>query len=425
MKEKNAMKDTLGSKQSPAPPIERIVSGIISQLPLLDPRTLDEAVAEAKERPRASIQFLLDGLSSDDESLRAVSAYILERLDGTEIMDELNGLIFDASQTPHVKVLANDILRRFGNPMDADVFNMTVPNAEKEHERLPSRVVELVREGRTTEAVEHARRLGDADRWLAMISVAEQAKAGAMPLLESLAHDSEENAKAAATAITVQKIEEGVPLILQLQAVAGRDFQRVLRRMLYELKEAGVEVPEEKAEEPEGAPAGKQTEDEGLPLFRAMMSEPSPQGLVLVTIARRRSNGRLKVFSVVVDPWKRGIHQAGLRLDMSRSAFDRFVEGQSGSRVKMRQTSVEECRKIVARGVRVAQEFGVALPYDFGIGRSLIGNLDEEITEIAHPFPCSRCGAPLDEETVERIRAAAPYEHMPVETRCESCREKA
>ena len=159
-------------------------------------------------------------------------------------------------------------------------------------------------------------------------------------------------------------------------------------------------------------------------MHRAIASEPSPNGLILVTVARARPNGRLKVFSVLVDPWKRGIQQAGLRVDMSKSSFDRFLQSQSGAKLRMKETSLDECRKLVARGVRVAKEFGAPLPFDFGMGRALLGDLDAEIAAIENPFLCSACGKALDAETVEKIRTVAPYEHIPAETRCAECRAK-
>ena len=132
----------------------------------------------------------------------------------------------------------------------------------------------------------------------------------------------------------------------------------------------------------------------------------------------------MKVFSVLVDPWKRGIQQAGLRVDMSKSSFDRFLQSQSGAKLRMKETSLDECRKLVARGVRVAKEFGAPLPFDFGMGRPLLGDLDAEIAAIKNPFLCSACGRALDAETVEKIRTVAPYEHIPAETRCAACRAK-
>ena len=72
----------------------------------------------------------------------------------------------------------------------------------------------------------------------------------------------------------------------------------------------------------------------------------------------------------------------------------------------------------------MAREVGAPLPFDFGLGRPLLGDLEREVGLVENPFLCSRCAVPLDEKTVEKIRVAAPYDNIPVETRCTACRAK-
>jgi hypothetical protein len=348
---------------------------------------------------------------------------VLSKIGAADVVDDLNALIFDIGQETFVKVLANNLLAQLGSAVDPDVFAMTVPQAEEIERKLPFRALQLLKDGNVTGAVEHARTLHPTERWLIIHSAAEVEKARALPFLETLARDDEGNATAAASAIAAAKLAEGVPFLLELQRASGRELQKLIKKFLFDLRKDGIEAPEEKPKAAE--PAAAETDDDELPLHRAVVSEPSPNGLILVTVARARPNGRLKVFSVLVDPWKRGIQQAGLRVDMSRSSFDRFLQSQSGAKLRMKETSLDECRKLVARGVRVAKEFGAPLPFDFGMGRPLLGDLAGEIAAIENPFLCSVCGQALDAETVEKIRTVAPYEHMPAETRCAACRAKS
>ncbi len=406
---------------SPAP-MEKIIGRFAANLPVFDSKAIDEAIEEMRQRPRASLQYLLGRLVSGDPATRAIAAQVLAKIGGDVVVDDLNALIFDIGQEAYVKVLANSLLAQLGAAIDADVFAMTVPQAEEVERKLPSRALQLLKDGNVTGAVEHARTLHPAERWLIMRSAAETEKARALSFLETLARDDEGNATAAASVIAAAKLAEGVPFLMELQRTAGRELQKLIKKLLFDLREEGIAAPEEKPRAPE--PAAAEADDDQLPLHRAIASEPSPNGLILVTVARARPNGRLKVFSVLVDPWKCGIQQAGLRVDMSKSSFDRFVQSQSGAKLRMKETSLDECRKLVARGVRVAKEFGSPLPFDFGMGRTLLGDLDAEIAAIENPFLCSACGEPLDAETVEKIRTVAPYEQIPVETRCAMCREK-
>ena len=114
---------------------------------------------------------------------------------------------------------------------------------------------------------------------------------------------------------------------------------------------------------------------------------------------------------------------SGLKDVEEQSSFERFVGSQSSERMKLRQTSLEECRRTVARGLRVTKELGMPVPFDFGLGRPLLGDVERDVEAIGNPFQCVRCGAALDEETVAKIRELAPYDNMTPETRCAACRE--
>ena len=340
----------------PAPsPMERIIGRLAADLPVFDSKLFEDALEEMRERPRASLQYLLKCVTSSDPAARAMAAHLLAKVGGADVVDDLNALIFDIGQEVYVKVLANGLLAQLGSAVDPDVFAMTVPQAEEAERKLPCRALHLLKGGNLSGAVEHARSLHPSERWLVMHSAAQTEKAQALPFLEALARDDEGNATAAASAIAAAKLAGGVPFLLELQRTAGRELQKLVKKLLFELRKDGIEAPEEKPRAVE--PAAAEAEDAELPLYRAVASDPSPNGLILVTVARARQNGRLKVFSVLVDPWKRGIQQAGLRMDMSKSSFDRFLQSQSGAKLRMKETTLDECRK--TRGARSARGKGI------------------------------------------------------------------
>ena len=414
-----------GKPAAPPPsptPMEKIIGRFAANLPVFDSKAFDEALEEMRQRPRASLQCLLGRLVSGDPATRAIAAQVLAKIGGAVVVDDLNALIFDIGQEAYVKVLANSLLAQLGSAVDQDVFAMTVPQAEEVERRLPSRALQLLKDGNVTGAVEHARTLHPAERWLIMHSAAETEKARALPFLEALARDDEGNATAAASVIAAAKLAEGVPFLLELQRTAGRELQKLIKKLLFDLREEGIAAPEEKPRAAEPAPA--EAEDDQLPLYRAVASEPSPNGLILVTVARARPNGRLKVFSVLVDLWKRGIQQAGLRVDMSKSSFDRFLQSQSGAKLRMKETTLDECRKSSRAGCGWRRNSARRCRSISAWAAPLLGDLDAEIAAIENPFLCSACGKALDAETVEKIRTVAPYEQIPAETRCAACRVK-
>ena len=399
--------------------IRRLLAEVVNTLPALDKKMLDAVLAEVREHPRASLHYLFEQFASANSATRAVVSHLLRLHGGADIVDNLNGLIFDSAQDAWIKVLANDILAELDSPVDPDVFSMSVPEAEELQKKLPSRVLRLLAEGNVEAAVERARALEPADRYLILHLASERQKECAPAFLNALAHDDEATTAAVISAVGAERLVPCVPLLLGLQRTAGRRLQKFVKRTLFDLRRAGVEIPEEK---PIVRASSAEVRDGELPVYRAMISDTPTEGRLLVIVARERPNGRLKVFSVVVDFWKRGIEQAALRLDMSRSSFERFAASQSGSRSRLNDVSVADCRRVTARGLRVAREFGSPIPLDFGLGKSLLGAVDEEAAAIACPFPCSNCGRELDPETVEQIRAAAPYHNMQVETHCAECR---
>jgi len=138
---------------------------------------MDAAVQEVRERPRSSLHFLFQRLAEGDTSVRAMAGHLIAASAGgrggddpmrSDIVDNLNALVFDAAQPAEVKVLANDLLGRLGSPVDPDVFNMTVPEAGRYADRLPSRALERLAEGDVEAAVEHARSLHPVERFLVM-----------------------------------------------------------------------------------------------------------------------------------------------------------------------------------------------------------------------------------------------------------------
>lgn len=433
MELKRTVKDAPPAKPAAAPqpaaqpPFDRALAAFVAALPEFDKKLLDEVRSQAKERPRAALKRLFELFSGSDPDARAVAGRFLVTLGNADVADNLNSLIFDGDVDAWTKVLANDVLIDLGAAVDPDVFAMSVPDAAEQSAKLPTHALKLLRSGDCAGAVAHARGLKPVERWMLMHRAVCEQKNAAIPFLRALAADGEPELIAALTCVAAERVPEGVPMLVEAQAAAGKDVQKLIKRLFFDLRTDGIEVPEEEKPRPApvaAAPAAAAVDgDEAMPVQRVVMSEPSSRGVLLVTVARQRPNGRLKVFSVIVDLWKRGIEQAALRPEMSKSSFDRFVEQQGGaSKLKIKDSTIEDARRMVARGVRVARELGSPLPLDFGTGRAMLGDLDREVAALDCAFACSKCGKPLEPAAVARVRELAPYDNMQPETRCASCR---
>lgn len=412
--------DLSAGRPAVAPNIQKLIADIVESLPVVDARALDAAVAELKGHPGASLHYLFESFTSADAATRAIVARVLAECGGDDVIDNLNAVIFDAAQDAHTKVLANDLLAELGHAVDPDVFAMGVPDAETLRQKLPSRALHLLAENDVAAAVDHARSLDQADRCMIILTAASRYGERARPLLKALAEADEADAFAVAGTISSLKLAAGAPLLIAMQRIANKPLQKLIKKALFGLRKAGVAAAEEKPRAEKG-PAGGVAESQ-LEVYGAMMSEARSNEPILVILARVRPNGRLKVFTALVDFSKRGIQEAVIRLDMSKSSFDRFVTSQARTKLPLRKATVEECRRVVARGFCVAKEFGSRIPVDFSLGKQLLGDMEAEVASIENPFLCATCGKALDAETVEKIRAAAPYDNIPVETRCVACR---
>lgn len=403
--------------------IERLINKITSSLPLLDKKALGDALTEVKVHPATSLHYLFDRFGDVKSPAHAVVAHVIARSGGADVVDNLNALIFDAAQDARVKVLANEILGMLGSPVDPDVFAMSVPDAEEIRRHLPWRALEMLADGDAAGAAAHAHTLEPTERYLLIHEAVARHPEACIEFLTAVAQQNSADASAVVGAVGSAGLAAGVPLLRDLQGSPDRTLQKLIKRTLFDLRKAGIEVPEEKPRA--AAPGPAEVADSDLPVYRTMMSDPTPRGLILVIVARSRANGRLRVFSVLVDLWKRGIEQAALRLDMSKSSFNRFLASQPGSRMHLREAPIEECRDMVARGVGVAKELAAPLPLDFSRGKPLLGDIESAVAAVENPFRCSSCDAPLDAETVRKIRDIAAYDNIPAETRCPDCRKAA
>jgi len=402
-------------------PMERLLAALVEALPAFDRKLFDTAVAEVKEHPRASLHHLFERFGAGDPAVQAMVNRLLVVVGGPDVVDNLNAVVFDFERDAAAKVLANDLLRQLGQPVDPEVFAMSVPDPEPFRRLQPRDILDRLGRGETSAAIEGARSLHPAERAIAITDALREQPAQALPFVTTLAQDSDANAVAVASAVGAERYEPGMSLLRELQNSENRTLQKLVKRILFDLREEGVAPPERKPEPAPVREAAREPARDELPLHRALMSAPSASGLVLVVVSRTRPDGRLKVFSVLVSLYKRGIQQAALRLSMSRSSLDRFVRDQAGGKLVLKDTPIEECRRVVARGMCVARELDAPLPFDFGAGKDLLGDVDAAAAEIVHPFLCSACGKPLEADLVEKIRAAAAYETIPVETRCAAC----
>ena len=404
--------------------MERAIRSLASSLVELDPRHLDAAVKVAERYPGAACHRLFRLFGTSDPGLQAVLPLVLRRWAVPDVMDNLGALVFDETQDETLRLRAAALLGDLGQPIDTDVLEMSIPKAGELLANLAEAAWEKLRSAEPDEGAAVLASLPDAFRLVMVHRLAGEAGEDAISPLTAAAADDAAVAEAVAIELGRTGQAFGARLLQSLEEHPNRNVQKAARRSLFALKAAGVTLPEPPPKPKAEAPAA--AEDAELPLHRSLvLEETRRQGVRLVVVARERPDGYLKVAFVVVDLYKSGIRNASCRLEMSKSAFRRRVETPDREGDEMRPVALEECQRLVARGLRVAQILGNSVPYEFQVGRDLLGDLGPMLAEFENPFLCEACGAALSENAVERIKELAAYEHIPVEPVCESCGKKA
>ena len=403
--------------------IGEVFDSLVRELPALDYAQLKELVQSVIDFPATGKRMLLKKFVAGSDPEKALARLALAEY-GHKIVDDLNAVVFDVSQSDEVKVRANLLLTELGSPIDRDVLEISVRNADDLAAKSPWHALREAEAGSAAEAVQRLRGTEPKTRAVILHRLAEKDVKKALPLFQQLDLNDEPTAEAVVSALGQFPTQDGVQLLAKLAEAESRSIQKAARKALHSMRTSGFDVPEIETEE-EAARAEVKPEKEeaqGPPLFDATVAETGDGKYALVSVAREYANGRLQVLTVAVDFWKKGLRGARYWLDMGKSRYRRNLDERRQSGLTLRGASIDECRKLVARGIRIAREVGTPIPFDIQAGKHLLGDVMAEATQLPAAFVCTKCGQPLPDERVARMKEAAPYDQVIVETRCEKCR---
>jgi len=419
--EDTAAATSIGRREERLAKMEKMLESMAKDLPRWDGKTFEKIVEEAAAFPQQALRILCKRLAGKDEAEQAVTARALAKMEGPELVERMKAVIFDV--TPDAaKAQANEILKLRGAAPAQDELEMSLPNAAELAARMPERVRDDLAAGKTAEAADRFKALSPARQAVLIHGLGQDAPDLAAALFDKVAELTPAVSEAVIVCVADNVISAAAPVVARLAAGAPKDLQKTAKRALFDMKAAGVAVPEIAAPAPAPQPAAKPAAaDNALPVYKACVSQRSKDDPCFLTLARERPDGRLKVLSVVADFWRGGVRNAGFRPDMSKSAFARTLKNWERDQ-PVKDVPYEELKKLVVRGLAVSKVVGGPLPMDFQLGRALLEPLDEAVAAAGSPFRCSECGVALGAEVVGQVRDAAVYSHVKVETRCQACR---
>jgi hypothetical protein len=398
----------------------QLLDALAADLPRLDLKVVAQVVKDARTYPTAALRLLLRRLASDDPAVQAVAERVLASCGGPAVIENLKATVFDVTAPEKLKLRANELLAEVDTPVDPDVLEMGVPQAAKRAADLPGRVCDALAAGRFDEAAERFRRQARPAQAMLIHRLAAVKAAGLTRFLRFVSEGDEYVQEAALCAVSAHALADAADLVVEWASSLSKTIQKAAKRAIFDLKAAGVVVPEPPAEAPQAESQAEPADDQ-LPVYRATAVETPEGALDFVSVARLRPNGRLKLLLMSVDPWRGGIRMAAYRSDVSQSAYDRTLRSIAEKNSTVRDADLGEVRRLAALGLAAARALGTRIPLDFQLGRSLLGPMDEEIASAGAPFRCASCGGALGEETLRQVRDSLVYDHVKIERRCPAC----
>ena len=136
---------------------------------------------------------------------------------------------------------------------------------------------------------------------------------------------------------------------------------------------------------------------ECLPVYKCWISRPN--GSRIAVGSRIKPNGNYEMASMLVDEWKMGLKDGFGNHSLSKQQLDYYIG--SGD---FREVNIEECKKLIKKGILIANDLGFSLPKEYERYKGIIGNMDD-IAIRGSLYKCFACGEnDLSEETASMIR---------------------
>lgn len=134
-----------------------------------------------------------------------------------------------------------------------------------------------------------------------------------------------------------------------------------------------------------------------IPLYGSWITDS--EGSIAILIARAKPDNTYQYISLLVDEWKMGLKECFGSFGAPKSALDYFF-----NKADYIETDIEECKKRIKRGIRIAEELKLRLPKEFDKYKIIIGSMDN-VDAGGSLYKCFSCGeGDLRDEIVEMIK---------------------
>lgn len=214
---------------------------------------------------------------------------------------------------------------------------------------------------------------------------------------------------------------------IELEAVAAvlalllkhhdKSVRQAARQVVFELRDAGLAI------DLDGDDKNKEETlwwEEDMPLHKIAFWTREGEAKVGGVMTRKRSDGNLALFGVLVDPSGKGIRDAIYTPSISEAEFEEHFLAPGRDDIMCWEGTPRDLEEIV----RFGYELGGAIPLAFYQGKFLMGKAAYEFDDL-DLYVCQKCSQPLEKETMDRLINHASIETLgSADFVCRECYER-
>jgi hypothetical protein len=213
--------------------------------------------------------------------------------------------------------------------------------------------------------------------------------------------------------------EKIAPVFALLLTHPDKSVRMAARRGIFELRSKGLALRLEAEEHAKDSEAWWKS---ALPLHKVVFWTKGGDGKIGVIIARKRPDGDLAAFGVLVDPVSDGIRDAMYAPAISEKRFEESLATSPDDSIHTWTGSEKELIEVVRFGYEISASRGGSIPLAFNQGKFLLGDA-AVIFEDFDVYKCRSCGADLEFGAEDNLRNSWHIEKLPdSEFLCNGCR---
>ncbi len=155
------------------------------------------------------------------------------------------------------------------------------------------------------------------------------------------------------------------------------------------------------------------------PLHKCYFRYIPESGCGSVLVARHNPDGTLRVMSLLLDLWKRGLQDCFMDVSVEEAALEKHI--QSFEEPPYEEKELQECQRYINWAEKISQEVGHEVPWEYRRWKETLGNMNEAPAMEGSLYRCAKCMADLPHQAVELMKQYALRDDVQFYLACRKC----